>query len=141
MTAPARWTRDYAHDIAADADLAWRTLADPAGWPAWNPGVLAITLEGPFANGSWFAMTLPDGMAIRTRLLDVEAPRRFVDETWIEDTVVRVNHRLEVAGPGRCRVTFAVEAEGPQAAAMGEGASADFPDVLAGLARFVEARA
>jgi uncharacterized protein YndB with AHSA1/START domain len=141
MTDNARWTRDYAHEIAADADLAWRALADPAGWPAWNAGVLGVALEGPFARGTWFSMTLPDGMAIRTRLLDVEPARRFVDETWIEDTVVRVDHRLEVAGPGRCRVTFAVEAEGPSAAAMGEGASADFPDVLASLARFVEARA
>jgi uncharacterized protein YndB with AHSA1/START domain len=140
MSPADRWTRDYARDIDAAPDLVWRALSDLAGWPSWNPGVRAIALDGPFASGTGFSMTLPDGLAIRSRLQEVAPPRRFVDETRIEDTVVRVDHRIEAAGPRRCRVTFAVEAEGPQAAAMGEGASADFPEVLAGLARFVEGR-
>ena len=137
MTPDTSFYREYHHEVAASPEAVWRVLSTPAGWSRWNAGVHAVELHGPFAEGTPFAMTLPDGETIDSRLLQVDPPRRFVDETVLGDTAVRVDHRIEPIAPGRCRVTFAVQAEGPQAAAMGEGASADFPEVLAGLARFV----
>jgi len=124
----------------AAPETVWSILADTSRWSEWNAGVRAIALEGPFATGSWFRMTLPDGEEIRSQLVAVEAPECFVDETWIEQTVVRVTHTVGATASGGSRVVFAIAVEGPDAAAVGEGVSADFPDVLRALAAFAERR-
>lgn len=137
MTADTTWSKTCHRDINATPQAIWQAFADVARWGQWNAGVKAIRLEGPFAGDSWFAMTLPDDMVIRSRLVDVVAPQGFVDETLVGDTTVRVAHRIEALQPGRCRVTYAISSCGPDARAMGEGASADFPEVLASLARYL----
>lgn len=138
MTRLPDWTREYVHDTVAPPERVWAIWADAAAWPAWNAGVGVIELEGPFEAGTWFTMRLPDATVLRTRLVEVEAPRRFVDETACGDTLVRVDHRVHPLPEGGCRITLAVAAQGPEAAAIGEGASADFPEVLAALARCAE---
>ena len=132
------WSRQYVRDSLAPPELVWAEWADVATWPAWNAGVVAIELEGPFRTGTWFTMRLPDGTVLRSQLLEVEAPRRFVDETACGDTRIRVDHRVAPLPQGGCRITLEVAADGPEAAAIGEGASADFPEVLAALAQRAE---
>jgi hypothetical protein len=140
MNANASWSKAYSHDIDATAQTAWQALADTANWQRWNPGVKSIHLEGSFATGAWFAMELPDGEVIRSKLIDVCAPQRFVDETRVGETVIRVEHRVETLQGNRCRLVYAVTAEGADADAIGEAVSADFPDVLAGLANYLGER-
>ena len=94
-------------------------------------------MEGDFATGTWFSMRLPDNELIRTQLIDVVTLQRFVDETWIGATVIRVEHRLEALAADRCRVVYAVSATGPDAATIAPAVSADFPEVLAGLEQYL----
>jgi uncharacterized protein YndB with AHSA1/START domain len=134
------WSRSYCQEITASPEKVWAVLADVSTWKEWNAGVEAIEIEGSFASGVWFSMVLPDNEVIRSQLIDVSAPLRFVDATWIGETVVRVIHSIELLPMDRCRATFTANAEGPEAQDIGDGASADFPEVLASLAKYVEKR-
>jgi len=137
---PTPWSRSYCQEITANPEKVWAVLADVSTWKEWNAGVRAIEIEGPFFTGVWFTMVLPDNEVIRSQLIDVSAPLRFVDATWIGETVVQVTHSIEPLPMGRCRVTFTANAEGPEAQDIGDGASADFPEVLASLAKYLEKR-
>ena len=75
------------------------------------------------------------------RVTDVVPNERFVDETAFAGVVVRVTHAIAPQSEGGVRVTYRTEVEGPGAAEIGAGVSADFPDVLAALKRLAEAGA
>jgi len=138
-----RDTWQVQHDIETDAhpSAIWALFSDVAGWKTWNSGVEASALEGPFATGSWFAMTPTGAEPLRSRLLDVRENECFVDETRVDDLVVVVHHRLTPSGNGRTRISYALSASGPGAAEIGPMIAADFPDVLSALsARASEVR-
>lgn len=40
--------------IAAPPEVVWRVLSDLASWPAWNPDVKSMTVEGPLVEGTTF---------------------------------------------------------------------------------------
>ncbi len=141
MTISASWNRPYSREIDASPQTVWKALADISNWKLWNAGVKSIQINGNFITGSHFSMELADGEVINSELIDVSAPRHFIDETWVGETVIRVEHRIEVVSGDRCRVVYAVSAEGPEAQIIGEAVSADFPEVLAGLATYVTGRA
>jgi len=48
-TAPL--TAQAAIEISADPETVWDVLADFAGWPAWNPDVKRVSLDGPVREG------------------------------------------------------------------------------------------
>jgi hypothetical protein len=83
-------------------------------------------------------MKPPGQEAFRSQLVDVRENECFVDETRVGDLVVKVAHRLEAVGAGT-RVTYAVEARGPEASEIGAAISSDFPVVLAALAALATA--
>ncbi|WP_027184660.1 SRPBCC family protein [Desulfovibrio inopinatus] len=132
------WSRSFDQEIKVNSAMLWKVLSDVSTWKDWNPGVQDITIDGPFETGVWFSMVLPDNEVIRSQLVDVQSPRSFVDETKIDETVIQVKHSIEPLTEERCCVTFAVKAEGPEAHPIGEGASGDFPEVLASLACYLE---
>jgi hypothetical protein len=140
MPTTANWTRTVTASTTAHADVVWAILADAAAWPEWNAGVGALALEGPFATGTWFTMTMPDGAALRSQLVEVEAPRRFIDETRVDDLVVRVAHEVAPAANG-AQVRYTISVDGPDAAEAGTHISGDFEDVIASLVARAEARA
>ena len=82
----------------------------------------------------------PGEEALRSQLIDVRENAWFIDETRVGDLAIKVAHRIEPLGPARTRIVYAVDAQGPQAAEIGPAVSADFPEVLASLAKLVEAR-
>jgi hypothetical protein len=128
------WSTEHSIETTAPAETIWGIFRDVAGWKAWNAGIEHIELEGPFADGTWFTMKPPGQDALRSRLVDVRENERFVDETRVDDLVVRVAHRIERLGAGRTRVVYALEAEGPGASEIGPAIASDFPEVLAALA-------
>lgn len=69
------------------------------------------------------------------------SPHRFVDETWDGDTLMRVEHHVEATADDECPVVYAIYARGSDAEAIGEAVSADFPDALAGLEKYLAGRA
>ena len=137
MTAVNTWNKSYERDIDSAADKIWQAFIDTSNWSRWNSGVKSINLEGAFQSGGWFSMELPDGFTIRSQLIDVVEHKHFIDETWIETTRVRVEHRIEALRPGYSKVIYAVSVEGPDAQSCGEGVSSDFPDVMEGLAKYL----
>lgn len=131
------WSKSFERDVSSTPAKIWQALSDTSAWQQWNPGVKAMHLEGPFQAGTWFSMTLPEGEVIRSQLIDVSEEKQFVDETLIDETLVRVEHRIEALHAGQCRLIYAISTQGPDAQATGEAVSADFPDVMAGLANYL----
>ncbi|MGJ7469404.1 SRPBCC family protein [Kosakonia cowanii] len=131
------WNHAYTLTIDSSPEAIWQAFTDTANWKRWNPGVKAIHAEGPFVTGSWFTMELPDGDSIRSQLVDVCDGKYFIDETWVDQTRVVVEHRIEPLSSDQSRVVYAISTEGPDAQAFGEGISADFPEVIAGLAKYL----
>jgi len=129
---------EHTIDTSIPAGRLWSALRDVAGWKQWNSGVEDSALEGggAFAAGTWFCMKPPGQDALRSRLTAVREGESFVDETCVGDLVVTVAHRLDRAPSGQTRITYALEAAGPDAAAIGPLIAADFPEVLAALVAF-----
>lgn len=137
MSKDNHWNKSYELDVRSTSKNIWQAFIDTSTWKQWNPGVKSIKLEGPFLAGTWFSMGLPDGDIIRSRLIDVSEEKHFIDETLICETLVRVEHRIEALGTGQCKLIYAISTQGPDAQALGEGISSDFPDVMAGLAKYL----
>jgi hypothetical protein len=76
------------------------------------------------------------------RLTEVVPGQLFTDEMDAGDFVVRTMHRLEPAPGGRTRIIYRTEITGPAAdqagPQLGPAITADFPGVLAALAKLAE---
>ena len=131
------WEYEHAVETSAPAEVLWQRWADVPGWPAWNAGVARAELDGPFAAGTSFTMTPPEGEPIRMVLTEVVPGERFTDVMDAGDVVVTTVHRLEALDAGGTRVVYRTEITGPAADVvgpeLGPQITADFPDVLAAL--------
>jgi hypothetical protein len=127
----------YSHTVETDVSVPaiWSLYEDVTTWPSWDTQAEAVTREGPFAAGATGTMKFRGQDPLSYRLTKVEPLREFVDETAVGDIVVRVSHRLEPLAPGRLRVTYAAEIDGPreEAERLGPLITADFPDTMASL--------
>ena len=132
------WRTEYAIETSATPATIWSIFRDVPGWKNWNAGIEQIDIDGPFAAGTWFTMKPPGEEALRSQLIDVRENVCFVDETRVGDLVIKVAHRIEPLGPARTRIIYAVDAQGPEASDVGPAVSADFPEVLASLAKLAE---
>jgi hypothetical protein len=138
----AMWEYEYSLETSAARESLWRHWADMARWPEWNDGIETIDVEGPFAVGTTFTMTPPGDEPIRMRLIEVEPGESFIDEMDAGDFVVRTEHRLEPAAGGLTRITYRTEITGEAAGQigprLGPQITADFPEVVAALAKRAE---
>ncbi|AKV03702.1 hypothetical protein AKJ09_10365 [Labilithrix luteola] len=128
------WQTEHSIETDAAPEVVWAIFREVPSWKSWNSGIETIEVEGPFADGTWFTMKPPGQEAFRSKLVDVRENEGFTDETCVGHLVVRVAHRIERLASGRTRVTYAVDARGPEASEIGPAISADFPEVLASLA-------
>jgi len=133
------WSHEESIEIAASPARIWSLLSDVPGWKRWNAGIEEIHIHGPFAVGTRFTMQPPGQDAFESTLLDVRPGEVFTDETVIEGNRILVHHRIHPLAEARCRVSYATEIEGPNAAEFGPPVTGDFPDVLAALKRLAEA--
>lgn len=135
------WANEYSGETTATPAEVFALLTDPATWPEWNAGVARIEMSGPFEQGARAVMVFPDGTALPFVITWVEVDRGYADETPVPETgvTVRVWHELEPTATGT-RITYRVQADGPDdaAAEVGAGASEDFPEVIAALAARTE---
>ena len=138
MTHTTTWQHEYSIETTATPEAVWTLFRDVPGWTSWNAGIEEIALEGPFAAGTTFTMKPTGQDTLQSRLVEVRENECFVDETRVGELVITVAHRIERIAAARARVTYAVEAAGPGAADIGPMVAADFPDVLASLARRAE---
>jgi uncharacterized protein YndB with AHSA1/START domain len=133
------WEYEYRLETTAAPETLWRHWADMAAWPQWNEGIEAITVDGPFEVGTVFTMTPPGDEPIRMRLVEIKPGESFTDEMDAGDFVVRTEHRLEPAAAGLTRILYRTEITGEAAGQigpeLGPQITADFPEVVAALAR------
>ena len=132
------WQQEFSILTTAEPQAIWARFVDVAGWPQWNAGVERIVLDGPFADGTTFEMKTPAQDVYTSRLRAVREGSGFEDETVLGAISVRVDHRIEPLAPGRTRITYAAQVDGPDAEAIGAAVTEDFPVVLASLAALVE---
>jgi hypothetical protein len=133
------WEYEYRLETSAAPDALWRHWADMASWPQWNDGIETIAVDGPFEAGAVFTMTPPGDEPIRMRLVEIEPGESFTDEMDAGDFVVRTEHRLEPGAAGQTRIVYRTEITGAAAGQvgpeLGPKLTADFPEVVAALAR------
>jgi uncharacterized protein YndB with AHSA1/START domain len=136
------WEYEYSVETSAAPEALWRHWSDMAAWPQWNDGIDSIDVEGPFAVGTAFTMTPPGDEPIRMRLVEIKPGESFTDEMDAGDFAVRTEHRLEPAAGGLTRIVYRTEitgeAAGPIGPQLGPQITADFPEVLAALAKRAE---
>ena len=136
------WKYEYAVETTAAPEALWHHWSDMAAWPQWNDGIDTIDVEGPFEVGTAFTMTPPGDEPIRLRLVEIRPGESFTDEMDAGDFVVRTEHRLEPASGGLTRIVYRTEITGEAAGAigpqLGPQITADFPDLLAALAKRAE---
>ena len=136
------WECEHIAETSASPDEVWRHWSDLAKWPQWNAGIEKMQIDGPFAAGTTFTMTPPGDEPIRMRLTEITHGELFTDEMDGGDFTVRTVHRLEPAADGRTRIIYRTEITGPAAdqvgPQLGPAITADFPDVLAALAKLSE---
>jgi len=140
------WTHENSVETVAAPDVVFAVLRDVARWSEWNQGVERIDLDGPFATGTSGVMVIPGQAPLGFRLPWVGEDQGFEDETPLADmdVVVRVRHSLQPLASGGTRITYRATVEGRDAVTFGReiglAVTADFPDVMAALARRAEAR-
>ena len=136
------WEYEHSTETTAAPDEVWRHWSDMTAWPQWNDGIEELEIDGPFAVGTTFTMTPPGDEPIRMRLTEIVPGELFTDEMDGGDFVVRTVHRLEPAAGGRTRIIYRTEITGPAAdqvgPQLGPAITADFPHVLAALAKLAE---
>ncbi len=64
---------DATVEIAAAPEVVWETVADLERWPAWNPDVKTMSVDGPVADGTTFRWKAGPG-TISSTLRSVERP-------------------------------------------------------------------
>ena len=126
-------------------DQVWRIWSDTSTWAKWNPDVLSVSLDGPFATGTTGEMRTKAGGKHRIRLEGVEPGRRFRLETAVLPAS-KFSFRCEVApAEGGSRISQAIAiggALGPVfSVVMGERIASSFVPLLDGLANYAEANA
>jgi carbon monoxide dehydrogenase subunit G len=85
--------------VDATPEQVWDLMADFEAWPAWNPDVDTVSLEGPVATGSVFRWKAGSARLVST-LRVVERPTRL---SWTGRTMgINAVHdwRFERAGTG-----------------------------------------
>ena len=136
------WEYEHSVETTAAPEALWQHWSDMATWPQWNAGIETIDVEGPFAVGTAFTMTPPGDEPIRMRLVEIKPGESFTDEMDAGDFVVRTQHRLEPTATGLTRIVYRTEITGEAAdhigPELGPQITADFPEVLAALAKLAE---
>lgn len=131
------WNKSYSRDIEAALHTIWEVLADTSTWKEWNAGVKSIQIDVDFSTGTSFAMELPGGDIIQSKLVSVVEKEHFIDESRLGETVIQVEHRIESISENKSRVIYVVSVQGPESQAIGEAVSEDFPSVIESLGKYI----
>ncbi len=130
-------------ETSAAPDKVWATWSDTSTWPAWNPDILAVTLDRGIADGSSGTMTTKSGGTHKIQISEVAANRGFTLLSDLPMPATRVQFRcaIEPVGNGS-RVSQAVIVKGLLAPVMGGMITGrivpSFEPLLQGLKSHVE---
>ncbi|MGW4741771.1 SRPBCC family protein [Nocardia xishanensis] len=136
------WKYEHSAETTVSPEALWRSWSDPNRWPEWNPGIETFELDGPFAPGTTFRMTSPDGDTVELRFVEIVPGELWSDVFTGDGFDILTVHRLESLPSGQTRVIYRTEITGPAADTagpeIGPQITADFPEVVAGLIEHAE---
>lgn len=128
---------------AAPAEV-FALWADVAGWPSWDEGIAAVTLDGPFVAGSTGTLKPTGGFKVPFALLEVDPGAGFTDVSSLPGCKLRFAHRADRVGDVT-RVTHRADFSGPLAPffafVIGRDLVKELPGTVRSLCRAAEARA
>ena len=126
------WTHSV--DTTATPAQVWRLYADVARWLDWDSGLVDVTLDGDFAEGSTGTLQVEGQPPLAFVLTAVEDGRRFADRTEILGfATLAFDHVIEPLGAG-ARITHHVSIDGPGALELGPMVTSDTPEAMERLA-------
>jgi|KBSMisStandDraft_5_1062788.scaffolds.fasta_scaffold1764202_1 Polyketide cyclase / dehydrase and lipid transport len=109
------WKTEHSEFTTASPEAVWRVIADVAGWPTWNPGYSAATLDGPSSTGTAGTVTLPNGMRRPFTVVDARSGSAFVIGGSGPGVRQRFIHQIEPGDDGQTKVTMSATMDGPLA--------------------------
>jgi hypothetical protein len=109
------WKTEHSEFTTASPEAVWRVAADVAGWPTWNPGYSAATLDGPPSTGTAGTVTLPNEMRRPFTVVDAHSGSDFVIGASGPGVRQRFSHRMEPGDDGHTKVTMSATFDGPLA--------------------------
>ena len=129
----------HSHPTTASPSAIWPLYAELANRPKWDPDLVRMTLDGPFATGTRGVMEIASQGPLEFTLEDVQPERGFVDVTSVAGATIRFGHWIERTGEGATLThVLEIEAEEPLAQQLGAMISADIPDSMSRLAALAE---
>lgn len=133
-------TFEHSQTVTTDAgtDAVWALWSDTSTWPAWDPSVVAVALDGPFEQGTTGMMTLAGPFEVPVVLAVVDAGTRYVDELTMGELVIRIDHVVTARPQGGSEVTVSTTITGPGADDIGPMVTAEAPLALAALTAAAE---
>jgi ligand-binding SRPBCC domain-containing protein len=130
----------WSHTVTTTAtpEQVWPLYADVQRWLEWDSGLVAVTLDGPFAVGSTGTLQVEGQPPLTWTLVDVVDDALFTDVTEIPGVAtLTFVHRIEPTDDGAA-ITHEVRIEGPAADGLGPMVTSDTPEAMAALARIAE---
>jgi hypothetical protein len=129
-------------ETQAPPEKVWRIWSDTSTWPAWNPDVEAVSLDGPFAAGVKGTMRTKSGGEHHISIAELQPGRSFVLESdGVPATRLLFKCEILPAGAGS-RISQSVSLKGPFSflfgPMMGKRIASSFPPLLDGLAAAAE---
>lgn len=124
---------------SASPDAVWALWSNPVTWPVWDPAVEAVTLDGPFEEGTAGRMTLGGGIEVPVHLDIVEPGLRYLDRLVMGELVIRIDHLVQALDSG-AEVTVTTTIDGPGADDIGPMVTHDAPKAMEALVVMAEGR-
>jgi hypothetical protein len=132
---------EWTHTITttATAEQVWPWYADISRWTAWDSGLVAASLDGPFEEGSIGTIQVEGQPLLGFELTEVVPGELFTDVTEIPGTAtLTFVHRIESLPEGS-RITHEVRIVGPAATVLGPMVTSDTPEAMERLAELAAA--
>ena len=104
----------YETDTAVSAETLFRAKTDIRRWPEWDSDLETTSFDAPLAAGSPFMLKPKGGPKVAMRIVEVEAPRRFVDLAFLPLAKMRTSTEFLPCANGT-RVRVVIEVFGPLA--------------------------
>lgn len=130
-------------ETSATPEAVWAIWSDTGTWPAWNPDVTQIRLDGPMRAGAAGVMSTKGGRTHDVVIGSVQPGREFVLETKVlPGALFQFVCRVEPVGSGRTRLSQGIRMRGPMAwlyaPMMGGRIAQGFDPILRALADAAE---
>lgn len=93
-------------ELAAPAPAVWEVLIDFDAWPRWGPSVRSAEVDGgELRAGARGTVRTAAGVALPFEITAFEPGARWA---WKVGGIDATDHRVEVLGPERCRLSFGI---------------------------------